>query len=88
MKNNELKIASYPENGEFVNTTIFVTSKDALSTMKLMKGQINGITGFALMSDGTETSLYNKRDKNLASGLKKLMELSRSMDNRLAVRFG
>lgn len=80
IKNNELKIASHPENGEFVNTTIFVTSKDALQTMKLMKGQLNGITGFALMSDGTETSLYNKREKCLAQALKRLMDLSQIMD--------
>lgn len=76
VKNEELKIASHPENGEFVNTTVFVTSKDALSTMKMMKGQLNGITGFALMSDGTEASLYNKREKSLAPALKKIMELS------------
>lgn len=76
VKNEELKIASHPENGEFVNTTVFVTSKDALSTMKMMKGQLNGITGFALMSDGTEASLYNKREKSLAPALKKIMDLS------------
>lgn len=80
IKNDELKIASYPENGEFVNTTVFVTSKDALSAMKLIKGQLNGITGFALMSDGTETSLYNKREKCLAPALKRLMNLSQIMD--------
>ena len=79
VKNGELKIASHPENGEFVNTTVFVTSKDALPTMKMMKGQLNGITGFALMSDGTETSLYNKRDKSLAPALKKIMDLSQYM---------
>lgn len=76
VKNEELKIASHPENGEFVNTTVFVTSKDVLSTMKMMKGQLNGITGFALMSDGTEASLYNKREKSLAPALKKIMDLS------------
>jgi hypothetical protein len=79
VKDNELKIASHPENGEFVNTTVFVTSKDALSTMKMMKGQLNGITGFALMSDGTEASLYNKREKSLAPALKKIMDLSHFM---------
>ena len=79
VKNGELKIASHPENGEFVNTTVFVTSKDALSTMKMMKGQLNGITGFALISDGTEASLYNKREKSLAPAFKKIMDLSKIM---------
>ena len=86
VKNDELKIASHPENGEFVNTTIFVTSKDVLSSMKLMKGQLNDITGFALMSDGTETCLYNKREKSLVSVLKKLMDLSQIMDKECLQR--
>ena len=81
VKNGELKIASHPDNGEFVNTTIFVTSKNALSSMKLIKGQLNGITGFVLMSDGTEASLYSKRNKCLAPVLKKLMNLSQSMES-------
>lgn len=79
VKNKEIKVASHPENGEFVNTTVFVTSKDVLSTMKLMKGQLNGITGFVLMSDGTEASLYNKQEKSLAPALKKIMNLSQVM---------
>lgn len=79
VKNDELKIASQPENGEFVNTTVFVTSKDVLSSMKIMKGQLNGITGFALMSDGTESCLYNKREKSLAPALKKVIDLSKIM---------
>lgn len=80
VKNNELRIASFPENGEFINTTIFVTSKDALGTMKLMKGELKGITGFVLMSDGTEISLYDKRNKTLVPVLKKLMDLSQKID--------
>lgn len=80
VKNDELKIASHPENGEFVNTTVFVTSKDVFPTMKIMKGKLNGITGFVLMSDGTEASLYNKREKSLAPALKKIMDLSHNME--------
>lgn len=72
---NELKVASQPENGEFVNTTIFTTSKDAISTMKIIRGSIKNIRGFVLMSDGTEISLYNKREKRLASILKTIMDM-------------
>ena len=81
LKNNELKIASKPENGEFVNTTVFVTSSDVLYTMKVLKGQLGEIQGFALMSDGTETSFYNKKDNSLAPALNKLMLLSKLWDN-------
>ncbi len=75
-KNNELLIASEPENGEFANTTVFTTSKDALMTMKLMKGHLSDINSFILMSDGSEASLYNKKEKTLSEGLKKIITLS------------
>lgn len=76
LKNNELKIASEPSNGEFINTTVFTTSKDAIMTMKLIKGSLGEIKGFVLMSDGTEASLYNKKECKLADVLKIVMEKS------------
>ena len=76
LKNDEMKIASQPENGEFVNTTVFTTSKDAIMTMKLIKGSLEEFQGFVLMSDGTETSLYSKKERKLADVLKKIMQMS------------
>lgn len=76
LKNDEMKIASQPENGEFVNTTVFTTSKDAIMTMKLIKGPLGEIQGFVLMSDGTETSLYSKKERKLADVIKKIMQMS------------
>lgn len=76
LKHDELKIASAPENGEFVNTTVFTTSKSALTTMKLIKGSLDAIQGFVLMSDGAEASLYDKCERKLANVLKKIMDLS------------
>lgn len=76
LKKDQLKVATCPENGEFVNTTIFVTSKDVLSTMKILKGSLGDISGFALMSDGTETSLYHKQKKALAPVLKSIMKMT------------
>ena len=75
-KNNELKVASEPENGEFTNTTVFTTSKDALMTMRLIKGHLSEISAFILMSDGTEASLYNKQKKHLSESLKKIIILN------------
>ncbi len=80
LRGEELKVASGPENGEFANTTTFVTSGDVLKTMEIKKGNLGSISGFALMSDGTGSSFYDKRDGSLASGLKKMMKLSRIMD--------
>lgn len=72
-KNGMVKVASAPENGEFCNTTYFVTSSDAARMMHIGKGEDAAIYGFTLMSDGTEAGLYNKRDKKLAPVLEKLI---------------
>jgi hypothetical protein len=69
----ELKIASFPDNGEFSNVTTFVTSKEALASMRLFKGNVKSIAGFVIMSDGTEQSLYHKPTKSLAKATIKLM---------------
>ena len=75
-KKNEIKIASKPENGEFVNTTVFTTSMDSLVSMKLMKGKLGDVDGFILMSDGSEASLYNKRENTLASVLLRIAHMT------------
>lgn len=76
LKDDELKVASYPENGEFINTTVFITSNEAIATMKLIKGALNEIQGFVLLSDGAEVSLYNKTENKLADVVKKIMQIS------------
>ena len=70
----QLKIASAPSNGEHANETYFVTSKDAINVMRLFKGHLKDIAGFVLMSDGTEHSLYNKRNNTLSTAVMKLMQ--------------
>ena len=76
LKKETVKVASAPTNGEFANTTVFVTSKDAAKTMNLLKGNLNGIEGFVLMSDGSEASLYSKRENKLAQSLQRILRLS------------
>ena len=71
---DNLKVASTPANGEHANETYFVTSKDAITVMRLFKGQLKNIAGFVLMSDGTEQSLYNKRNNSLSVAVIKLMQ--------------
>lgn len=77
LQNGEVKVASHPENGEFSNTTVFVTSGRAAESMKLFKGTVGSIKGFVLMTDGTEAALYHKRDKCLAPALKRMIHLCR-----------
>ena len=73
IKDDELKVASSPENGEFANTTTFVTSSDAAASMRLFKGNVERIAGFVLMSDGTAESLYHKQTRQLVPALRKIM---------------
>lgn len=72
-KNGLVKVASAPNNGEFCNTTYFVTSRDAGKQMRILKGEDSLIDGFVLMSDGCEASLYSKQKKQLAPVLQRLL---------------
>jgi len=76
LKDGELKVASDPENGEFANTTIFVTSKNALPTMKLIKGALGDIRAFFAMSDGTAAGLYAKRERKFGKAILRHIYLS------------
>lgn len=73
-KNDELKIASRPDNGEFANQTFFVTSKNASSALRLAKGQLNGIRAFVTISDGSEASLYSKSGNYFAKVIEKIID--------------
>lgn len=80
VKEGEVLVASHPENGEFANTTVFTTSSNAIASMKLIKGTLNQISGFILMSDGAEASFYNKREKVLSPSLARLIKLASVCD--------
>lgn len=73
-KDNEIKVATGPKNGEFANTTYFVTSSRALEMMQLIKGLATSINGFVLMSDGSEASLYSKQRNEVAPVLQRLVK--------------
>lgn len=73
MAGDRLKVASEPDNGEFANETVFVTSSASLKSLRLMRGQLDKIQGFVLMSDGSEASLYDKQRKELAPVLGNIM---------------
>lgn len=78
----DLKVASAPSNGEHANETYFVTSKDAINTMKLFKGDVKNIAGFVIMSDGTEQSLYNKRNNSISPAVIKLLQRNIILDEQ------
>lgn len=60
--NKGWKITSLENKNSAVNETEFVTSRNVFATMRMYKGQLDGITSFAIMSDGSENALINKKD--------------------------
>lgn len=81
---------SPPDNGEFANTTVFVTDPTAVERFRLFHGGPEQSTaGYVVMSDGCAESLYDKRTGKPALAISKLLswnqELSRKkMDGILA----
>ena len=73
-----LRVLSGPDNGEYSNETIFITSSEAVNRFRLHRGLVqdgrNRATGFLLMSDGPEAALYRKQDDQLAPACSKLLE--------------
>ena len=76
LKDDEVKVATGPDNGYFANETFFTTTPSTLSRMRIIKGADDGIGGFVLMSDGTENALYNKRTCQLSQGIKRIMRMT------------
>lgn len=73
LDNDSLEVMSHPDNGEFANETVFVTSPDAIGYLRLYKGNIDAISAFALMSDGTAAGFYQRSSHTLMPIVKKLI---------------
>ncbi|QQZ28204.1 protein phosphatase 2C domain-containing protein [Thiothrix subterranea] len=59
----EAFIFSHPHNGEYSNTTFFITENDAIDNFFIYKGELSKSTGFMVMTDGTSSSLYDNKTK-------------------------
>ncbi|WP_354500714.1 PP2C family serine/threonine-protein phosphatase [Mycetocola sp. 2940] len=75
VKDGSARVASNPDNAEFANQTTFLTSRGAAVGMRIIRGHLDSITGFILMSDGTANSLYNSRTGVLAPACSKIVGL-------------
>jgi len=76
-----LKVLSRPENGEFGNSTFFVTDAGATMRFRACKGQ-NKAAAFALITDGAAESLYHRASARLAPAVGTLIGWSRSLHPR------
>jgi hypothetical protein len=78
----QLQTLSAPENGEFANTTLFLTDPKAVSKLRLYRGPIEAQTGFAIMSDGSAESLYHKSTGLPASAVQRLLEWNATLPRK------
>ena len=75
VKHGELKVISGPDNDEFANQTTFVTSSGAIASMRLLRGALEGVSGFILMSDGPASSLFDHGAFQLAPACLKMIKV-------------
>lgn len=67
---NDLKAVSVPRKGEFANETFFVTDSDAAESLDIQESSnyeaALPVTGFALFTDGVESSLVDRRSSEVS----------------------
>lgn len=83
-KEGSLQVASVPWNGEFANSTVFVTSPNALRHCRVYRGTQPKLEGFCLMTDGCEAALYDKRRQRVAPLLGVLLQQTQLLQAQTA----
>lgn len=71
----EIVLIIPPENGEYVNETWMTTSKEASTHIRDVSYDLDNVKGFVLMSDGTASSLYDKKRQCFALALSKIFKM-------------
>ena len=72
-KNKKVSVFSEPDNEEFANITYFTTSNNIEKRIKLFKGELGEITSFILMSDGSQNSLFDLKNKKFSKAINEII---------------
>lgn len=78
---NGPRLFSPPENGEFGNSTYFVTDASAAGHLRIQTGIADAAT-FVLMTDGAAEPLYRRADQTLAPAIGTFMAWSCELPSR------
>lgn len=84
-KNQEgASLFSGPENGEYSNSTFFITDQHSSRRLRIYSGalQTSGPDGFMVMSDGSAESLFNRQAKSVSKAASQLMDWSISTSRK------
>lgn len=79
---DDLKVLSLPENGEYANSTYFVTDKGAPSRLRIYQIDVSDKAGVMLMSDGTAESLFNRSTGELAPAASTIFGWARKLTQK------
>jgi len=76
---NKFKLVTIPYKGEYINETVFITSKDAVNYLQFYKckSKLNSIIGF---TDGLESIFINNSEANSSLSDHLLKEIKKSSD--------
>ncbi|MDR1385314.1 MAG: protein phosphatase 2C domain-containing protein [Planctomycetaceae bacterium] len=68
---NDLRVLSTPQKGEYANETYFVTERDAAEHLQfgVSTEETQNVTGFAVFSDGLEMMLYDHVTLDVSSAI-------------------
>jgi len=62
VRDGQPRLISGPDNGEFANSTLFVTSGSAARALRITRFSLSDrVSSFVLMTDGAQSSLFDKR---------------------------
>jgi hypothetical protein len=75
----QLVVLSHPENGEYANTTFFVTDATDENRLRVYQGECTIGAGFVVMSDGTAESLYRRSDRSPATAVGQVLSWNRTI---------
>jgi hypothetical protein len=78
----EVRTLSVPMNGEYANTTYFVTDADAAKNLRLFTGAAPGGMSAMLMSDGSAESLFDRRTALPAVAVQQMIGWSDRLSQR------
>ncbi len=82
INNDSLDVFSFPENGEYANSTYFITDNDAISRFRIYTAKSAKKSGVMLMSDGTAESLFNRATKELAPAVKTIFSWAERLNSK------
>ncbi len=69
-----IDVLSFPEKGEYHNSTFFTTNQNVQEHFRIYRGAMENIEGFILMSDGSDESLFNRHEERFAPAVERFFE--------------